>query len=324
MKSISLVIPVYNEEEGIDTFHSSILMPEVVKLRKNFIVTIIYINDGSKDDSLSLLQRIAYKDSRVRVISLSRNFGKEIATTAGIYAASDSDAVICLDADGQHPPELLKEFIDKWQSGAKVVTGVRKSNQKEGFVKKIGSKIFYKLFNSLSESRYNMVPGSTDFRLIDKIVQEEFIRFTERNRITRGLIDWLGFKTDYVMFDAPERLAGKASYKASDLTKLAINSFISLSTKPLLISGYLGAFIFTLSTIAGLFIIVEQYLLGDPMNLAITGSAQLGIFLSCLVGLVLISQAIISIYLSHIHAQTQGRPLFIVDTSESVNIRKNI
>lgn len=320
---ISLVIPVYNEEEGVEQFHNSLLMPEIVKLQGEYDFAVIYINDGSRDNSLSITQEIAAKNTQVKVVSLSRNFGKEIATTAGIHAAEGSDAVICLDADGQHPPALIGEFIKKWEAGAKVVTGVRKSNQNEGFVKKFGSKVFYKLFNSFSGSRYKMIPGSTDFRLIDKLVRAEFLHFTERNRITRGLIDWLGFKTDYVYFDSPERLAGEASYKTSALAALAINSFISLSTKPLLISGYLGVFILTLSVIAGLFIIIEQYVLGDPLGLNITGSAQLGIFLSCLVGIVLISQSIISIYLSHIHSQTQGHPLFVIDKSESVNLTEN-
>ena len=323
MKSISIVIPVFNEQAGIEEFHYNIIAPEIEKLQDKSNFSIVYVNDGSRDDSLKLLQSIASKDDRVSVVSLSRNFGKEIATTAGIHAASGSDAVVCLDADGQHPPALLGDFIAKWEAGAKVVVGVRESNQNEGFVKKQGSKLFYRLFNSFSGSRYKMVPRSTDFRLIDKLVVAEFLHFTERNRITRGLIDWLGFKTDYIYFDSPERLAGKATYKTSDLAALAINSFISLSTKPLLISGYIGAFIFIVSVIAGLFIIIEQYLMGDPLGLDVTGAAQLGIFLSCLVGIVLISQSIMSIYLSHIHTQTQGRPLFVIDKSESVNLRSD-
>lgn len=319
-KIISLVIPAYNEQPGMLKFHKKILIPAIESI-KNYEVELIYVDDGSADSTRSILQDIAKSDPRVRVVCLSRNFGKEIALTAGVSIAK-GDAVICLDADGQHPPSILNEFIDKWEKGAKAVVGVRKENTNEGVIKKYGSKLFYKLFNKLSGSKQKLMPRSTDYRLIDKCVQKEFMKFSERNRITRGLIDWLGFKRDYVYFDAPERLAGKANYKTKELAKLALNSFVSLSVRPLLFFGYVGLAIFLLSLILGLFIIIEQYILGDPMGLKITGSASLGIFISCLVGIVLMSQSMISIYLSHIHAQTQGRPLFVIDEEESRNIKK--
>jgi dolichol-phosphate mannosyltransferase len=257
--------------------------------------------------------------SNIIVVNLSKNFGKEIATTAGIYYAR-SKATLIMDGDGQHPPALINEFINKWKAGAQVIIGVRESNTNEGFIKKYGSKIFYRILNSISDAK--IIPSSTDFRLIDESVRQEFIRFTERNRITRGLIDWLGFKRDYVYFIAPERIAGEASYKTSKLIKLAMNSFISLSLKPLFISGYIGMILVPLSLIAGIFIFVEQILLGDPMDLNITGSAMLGILIIFLVGLLLISQWFMAIYLSHVHAQTQGRPLFIIDKANSININE--
>ena len=316
--TVTLVIPAYNEQEGILDFHKRILMPAIKKL-KEVKSEIIYVNDGSSDNTLALLQSIAVKDKQVKVVNLSRNFGKEIATTAGIFQAT-TDAIICLDADGQHPPQILGEFIDKWINGAKVVVGIRNSNTDEGIIKKYGSIAFYWLFNKYAGSKQKIIPRSTDYRLIDKQVQQEFMKFSERNRITRGLIDWLGFRRDYVYFDSPARLAGEASYKTNDLARLAANTFISLSVKPLLVSGYIGFTIFVLSLLAGLFVIIEQYILSDPLLLNITGSAQLGIFISCLVGILLISQSMISIYLSHIHAQTQNRPLFVIDKSESLNL----
>lgn len=316
---LSVVVPMYNESEGVDLFHYKILLPELKKAAKNSF-EIIYVNDGSKDNTLELLTKIAKSDTSVRVVNLSRNFGKEIATTAGISVASGK-ATIIMDGDGQHPPAHIGEFLEKWRNGAQVVVGIRTSNQKEGLVKKWGSKIFYKLFNSISGSE--IVPRSTDYRLIDRIVRNEFLRFSERQRITRGLIDWLGFKRDYVEFHAPARIAGEASYKTSQLVRLALNSFVSLSLKPLFIFGWSGVAITSLSLIAGITIFVEQILLGDPLTLNITGSALLGIFISFLVGIVLISQGVMAIYLSHVHGQTQDRPLFVIDTTTSVNVGSN-
>jgi len=312
---LSIVVPVYNEAEGIRAFHKKHLLPSLSKLAMDH--EIIYVNDGSNDTTLDTITGFAAKDQFIRVVSLSRNFGKEIATTAGISVAV-GDAVLVMDGDGQHPPSLINEFVEKWHNGAQVVVGVRNANQKEGFVKQLGSKVFYKIFNSTAGTE--LVPRSTDFRLIDKVVQKEFLRFTERQRITRGLIDWLGFKRDYVTFESPARIAGKASYKTSQLVKLALNSFVSLSLKPLFFFGWVGIAITVLSIGVGLFALVEQVILGDPMNLGFTGSGLLGILISFLIGLVLISQAVLAIYVSHIHGQTQDRPLFVIDETNSRNL----
>lgn len=306
---------MYNESEGALLFHSTVLLPELKKLKKTY--EIIYVNDGSKDDTLAILTKIAKKNAHVKVVNLSRNFGKEIATTAGISVAT-GDATVIMDGDGQHPPAILSEFIEKWEAGAQVVVGVRSKNEKEGFVKRYGSKVFYKLFNSTSGAA--IIPRSTDYRLIDRTVRDEFLKFPERQRITRGLIDWLGFTRDYITFEAPARLAGEASYKTSQLFRLAMNSFVSLSLKPLFFFGWVGVIITLLSLFVGIFIIIEQFVLRDPLALNFTGTALLGIFISFLVGLVLMSQAMIAIYLAHIHAQTQARPLFVIDHSKSTNI----
>jgi len=313
---LSVVIPVFNESEGIQLFHKS-LISNLVKFKSVDEYEVIYVNDGSSDDSLSKLGLLANADKSIRVLSFSRNFGKEMATTAGIQTAT-GDAIIILDADGQHPPKLIGKFIDKWKNGAQVVVGIRSSNQKEGLIKKYGSRVFYKIFNSTSDAQ--LLPRATDFRLIDAAVRDEFINFTERLRITRGLIDWLGFDRDYIEFDAPARIAGHASYKTSQLFKLAFNSFVSLSLKPLFFFGWVGAAITFLSVLTGIFIIIEQYILGDPWTLNFTGTALLGILMSFLVGLVLISQSILATYISHIHSQSQGRPMYIVDKKKSINL----
>lgn len=312
---ISFVIPVYNEEKGFPKFYEGLLLPELEKLESKY--ELILVNDGSSDKSLAVLQDIAEKDKQVKVLNLSRNFGKEVALTAGLREAS-GDAVITMDADGQQPPKLIAEFIEKWQGGAMVVTGVRGKFEKHGLIAKTGSKFFYKILGWLGNK--DTVPGSTDYRLMDRVVVDEFNKLPEHNRITRGLIDWMGFSQARVDYIYGNRLAGKPSYNFKKLFQLAINSFVSMSTTPLVIFGWIGAVITLLSGALGLFTLIELVFLGDPMGLNWTGPTCLAIFITFLVGLVLISQSITALYISHIHAETQGRPLYLVDYKNSRNL----
>lgn len=314
---LSVVVPAYNESDGIEEFHNTLLVPALTKLKSTDTYEIIYVNDGSRDSTLDKLTSLATDNPHVHVINLSRNFGKEIATTAGITEAH-GDAIMILDADGQHPPKLIPDFVKKWRSGAQVVVGIRQSNQKEGFIKHWGSKLFYQLFNSTAG--VELVPRSTDFRLIDRAVQQEFIKCNERNRITRGLIDWLGFDRAYIEFASPARLAGEASYSTKQLIRLALNSFVSLSLKPLEILAGIGAIITTLAFVLGLAILIEQILLRDPLRLHISGAAMLGVFITFLVGLVMTAQGVIAIYIAHIYSQAQGRPLYIINKKGSVRV----
>ncbi len=311
---LSIVIPAYNEEESLKIF-----LPDLIKAIRGTAddYEIIVVNDGSRDGTLEITQKFAKKNSRIRTVNLSRNFGKEIATTAGITFAT-GDAIVMADADGQHPPELIKDFVDLWNAGYQVVVGVRQTNQKEGFIKRYGSRLFYKVFNATSDM--TLIPGATDFRLIDKAVRDEFVKFTEHYRITRGLIDWMGFKRTTVPFHAPERIAGQATYNISKLLKLALNSFVSLSMAPLYAIGLVGVFITLLSFVFGAFVLIEQPILADPLHLHITGTAMIGLLILFLVGVIMTAQGLLALYLSHIHIQTQNRPLFIVDSTNSRNL----
>lgn len=310
--SVSVVVPVYNESGGLGRFHESLL--KILKSAKR-PYEIIYCDDGSTDSSPELIRKWAAKDPKIKLIRLSRNFGKEIAVTAGIHEAR-GQAIITVDADGQHPVELIPEFLAKWQAGSKVVIGVRTTNQKEGFTKRFGSKIFYRVINWLSGIK--LVPGSSDYRLIDRTVQQEFNKMTERGRITRGLIDWLGYKRDYIEFKANARTSGTAGYSFNKLARLFIDSVISMSRSPLYISAYVGAVVLPLSILIGLFMLGNAAI-GDPLNLRATGSAYLVVFLLFLVGMLLVSQGIIGLYLSHIHTETQNRPLYVIDKEGSAN-----
>lgn len=315
---LSVIVPCYNEGSNIVPFFEQL---KAIKTElKPMLCEFIYVNDGSKDNTLDILHELSKQEKDVKIVNLSRNFGKEIATSAGIHF-SKGDAVIMIDADGQHPAKLIPKFVSEWQNGFQVVVGVRKTNRNEGLIKRYGSIIFYRLFNRLTGTA--LIPGSTDFRLIDKVVQEEFIKMTERNRITRGLIDWLGFNHGYVYFHANERMSGDAAYSISKLIKLALNSFVSLSLKPLYFSLYAGAVILPFSLLTAVFSGFEM-LIGDPLHLRITGTAFMVMLVLFCMGILLISQGLVAVYLSHVHTETQNRPLFVLDksTSHGINLEE--
>lgn len=316
-KMLSVIVPIHNEAEGINDFINKSLLPVVEKLNLNY--EIILINDGSTDNSLKILQKLSNENKHIKTLSLSRNFGKEPALSAGLKYAK-GDAALTIDADGQQPPNLIPKFVEKWEHGAEIVTGVRSHYTKHGLIPKIGSKLFYKILRAMGNKA--TVPGSTDFRIIDRVVIDEFNNFSERNRITRGLIDWLGFKQEYIEYVYGIRTTGKPSYNFKKLFRLAVDSFVSMSTTPLVIFGYLGIFITIGSFILGLFCIINQYILNDPLKLYWNGSIQLAIFITFLIGLLMISQSITALYISHIHAETQNRPLFVVNKKESRNLNE--
>lgn len=303
---VSLVVPVHNEVGNLEWHH-----PKIIEFftKHGLDREVIYVDDGSTDGSLEVIQKFSAKDKTIKYISLSRNFGKEAATSAGIKQSA-GDAVIMIDADGQHPVDLIDDFLSKWRNGYDVVVGVRKRNKKEGLVKRFGSRLYNMILSSLTGG--NTPPGSTDFRLIDRKVADEFNALTEHNRITRGLIDWLGFKRTYIEFSSPARHSGKAAYSFRKLVGLAMHSFTSQSTKPLQFTGFLGSIVTIVSACLAIFLIIEKYALSDPLHLAVTNSAILALFISFLVGLVLICQWLLALYVESIHNETQNRPLYII------------
>ncbi len=314
-RRISVVVPIYNEEAGIFEFLNKELNPVLEKLKCK--TEIVLINDGSKDESIREIKKfIKKKKNTVKLLSLARNFGKEIALSAGLRYAT-GDAVIMIDADGQHPVEMIPKMIEKWEKGAEIVTAVRDENTTEH---KVGSKMYYWLMRKFGNR--NVVVGAMDFRLLDRIVVDEFNNFTERNRLARGLVDWMGIPQEYIKVKTKGRKNGEPSYSSKKLAKLTVDTVISSSRTPLVIFGYIGIFITIVSLILGVFILIQQYILGDPLGLDWSGAVAMCVFIAFLVGLVLISQAITALYVSQIHAEAKGRPLYIIDKKKSIGIFK--
>lgn len=256
MKKITILIPSYNESKNIDLLIQT--LNSVISKHEKYQFTYMFVDDGSSDDTVKKLEQCALVDSKIQLIELSRNFGKEVALTAGIHEF-DGDALIIMDADLQHPPYVISSFIEHWENGYEIVATKRLEIENRSLIKKYGSKVFYRLINSMSETE--MISGTTDFRLLDKIVVNELKKFTERNRLVRGLIDWMGFKKIYVEFSAPDRLHGEAGYTLSKLFKLAVDSFTSFSLFPLKIAGYLGLIITFVFGSLFSWMLVDKYIL---------------------------------------------------------------
>ncbi len=306
-KTISIVIPVYNEEKNIPAIY--LALKEVLK-NLNYNYEIIYVNDGSdKDNSQIEIEKISRDDDQVKYIEFSRNFGKEYATTAGISHAI-GDAVLTIDSDLQHPVSLIPDFIKKWENGIEVVIGIRDGNKGQTFIKKICSNLYYKIINLISDTPIQS--GATDYRLLDRKVVDEFNKLSEHNRMTRGLIDWMGYKRDFINFVADKRKNGNASYSFIKLIKLAISSAISHSLVPLKIAGYLGIFTTIFFGIIGAIVFTERYLYNDVLGWYISGTAQLGILLAFFAGIMLICLGLIALYIGNIYNEVSGRPLYII------------
>lgn len=264
------------------------------------------VDDGSPDNSWEKIQEIAARDERVKGLMLSRNFGKEMALTAGVELCPDVDAVICIDADLQHPPELIPTLTAKWEEGYEMVATVREAVADYSPLKKMGSRAFYWVMTRFSD--LDIPPSSTDFRLLDKKVVRTLLKFTERTRMFRGLIDWMGFRKTYIPFVAPARDTGQVGYSFKKLFNLAVNSFTSFSLLPLRFTGYLGLTIIGVSLLCLFFMMVGNLIWGANY----TPMAFFTVFNTFLIGIVLCGLGMVSLYIGHIHTEVVQRPLYII------------
>lgn len=311
MGCIAIVIPVYREERNVANLHKK--LHEVVSKLPEYEWSFIFVNDGSPDNSLEELRKLAKQDKRVKVLDFSRNFGKELALTAGVHVATFADAVICMDADLQHPPELIPELVAAWQGGAEIVATIRTSIEKQPLLRRIGSHGYYWLMSKISG--LDMQSQTTDYRLFDKKVVEAFSRATERERMFRGIMDWLGFRKVYVEFHAGAREEGAAGYSYLKLWQLAVNSITSFSLFPLKLTGYLGVLISSISGLLLAWMLITRFFIDPAM---FTSLAFVVVANTFLIGIVLMAIGLVALYIGHIHTEVINRPLYVV--REKINL----
>ena len=304
-RSITFVVPAYNEENNIRRFHEE--TNKVTLGLNNYTFEFVFIDDGSNDSTWRVIKELSDLDSTVKGLRLSRNFGKEMALTAGIIEwTKSSDAVIFMDADLQHPPSIIPKLIQQWELGFQIVTTQRKSIR-YSIWREMGSNLFFFMLNRFS--KLSIQHKATDFRLLDRKVLEVLQTFPERNRFFRGIIDWMGFKKTSITFDSPDRITGKSTFSINNLFNLAINSFTSFSLMPLRITGYLGLAVTTASSLLFLYMVTTHLVLGITL---FNKLAYFVVFNTLLFGIVLASLGLIALYIGNIHTEVSGRPLYIV------------
>lgn len=310
MKKISIVIPVYNEEKVLEISYNKI--KGILENIEQYDYEIIFVNDGSKDESISILEAISNEDSKVKIISFSRNFGQEAALTAGLKYVT-GDAIVIIDADLQDPPELIPEMLILWEEGNEVIYGKRKRRKGESAFKLLSAKMFYKTLNALSDVE---IPKDTgDFRLVDKKVVDVINLMPEHNKFIRGLFSWVGFKQYAYEYKRNERIAGKSKYPLKKMWKLATDGIVSFSTKPLKIVGGIGILTIILSICILIYSLISFAL---KLNNLTPGWTSIMVAITLFSGVQLLSIYIISGYISRIYDETRKRPEYIID--KKINI----
>jgi len=300
--SYSIVVPVFNEGEVLNEFYRrlTIVMDE---LKENY--EIIFVNDGSTDNSLEIMKKLHSDDERIKIIDFSRNFGHQMAITAGIDYGSGK-AIVTIDADLQDPPEIIPELIKKWKEGYDVVYGVRKKRKGESFFKKATALIFYRLLNRMTDINIPLDAG--DFRLMDKKVANNLKKIREKNRYIRGLTSWIGFKQISVLYEREKRLAGHTKYPFKKMLKFAFDAIFSFTNFPLKIATYFG---FLVAGLSFLYLIYVLYI-KIFTNITIPGWSSLIVAVLFLGGVELVCIGIIGEYIGRIGEEVKKRPLYVI------------
>lgn len=303
MKTISILIPCYNEEKSLP-----LLYPELRKLMDsmpNYSWELMFVNDGSKDDTLNVLKQLRDLDSRVNYVDLSRNFGKEIAMLAGFDYVT-GDCMVIIDADLQHPPTLIPEMVQLWEKGYDDVYAKRKSRGKESWLRKKLSLQFYKILQS--SSRFDVLQNVGDFRLLDRSCINALKQIREKERYTKGMYCWIGFKKKEIEFEQGDRIAGVSSWNYRQLFSLAIDGITSFTNAPLRISTVVGFLVSLGAFIYMFYVFFKALFFGE----AVQGYPTIVILILFLGGIQLLSIGVIGEYLGRIYNETKNRPNYIV------------
>jgi glycosyltransferase involved in cell wall biosynthesis len=300
--NISIVVPLYNEKDNLDEFYSRL---KSIMQSLNLYYEVIFVNDGSTDNTLDHLEHLQKNDSSVKIINLSRNFGKEIALTAGLDF-SKGDAVVVIDADLQEPPELIKQFVQKWREGNDVVYAVRRTRGREPAFKTFSAYMFYRIMKKISKITIPIDTG--DYRLMSRQAVNALIQLREQHRFMKGLFAWIGFKQTGIFYERDQRHGGASSFNLWKLWNFAIDGITSFSFVPLQFSSFMGIIIAILSGLFAVYIVMDTLINGNP----VAGYPSLMITVLFLGGIQLISIGIIGEYIARIYGESKKRPLYFV------------
>ena len=304
-KKITIVVPMYNEEKVVEECYKRLKI-NLEKIEK-YDYEIIFINDGSKDKTLEILESKAQFDKKIKIISFSRNFGHQSAVSAGLQNVT-GDAVIIIDADLQDPPELIPDMLKLWEQGNDIVYGKRIKREGENLFKLFSAKMFYKTLNALSDVD---IPADTgDFRLVDRKVVDIVNTFPEHNKFLRGLFSWVGYKQIPYEYERKERFAGKTKYPLRKMLKLASDGIISFSTKPLRLVGVLGVISILVSILLCIYAIISYIY---RLNNLSAGWTSIMVAITFFSGVQMMTSWIIAEYIGRIYDETKGRPQYIID-----------
>jgi glycosyltransferase involved in cell wall biosynthesis len=301
--TFSVVIPVFEEADGIAQFHAR-LVPVMTGLAESWEA--VYVNDGSRDDSLRVLERLRQADRHIALINLSRNFGKEVATTAGLDYAR-GEAVIIIDADLQDPPEVIPALVDGWRQGADVVYAQRRIRDGETWAKKLSAQLFYRLMHGIGE--IEMPRNAGDFRLLSRRAVDALRQLRERHRFMKGLFAWIGLPSMAVPYDRAPRARGRSKWSYWRLWNLALEGITSYTIMPLKVATYLGLVVALLAAVYGGFIILHTLLYGNR----VPGYPSLMAVVLFMGGAQLVTLGVIGEYLGRIFNETKNRPLYLVE-----------
>ena len=302
--TLSVVVPVFNEQEVLPEFHRrTCAVLDALAMHSE----IIYVNDGSSDATLAALTQLRAFDPRVRIVDLSRNFGKEIALTAGLDHA-DSDAVVVIDADLQDPPELIPELVSKWHDGYDVVYAQRMSRDGEGSVKKLTAYLFYRVIRKMS--KIDVPPDTGDFRLLSRRAVDALGQLRERHRFMKGLFAWIGYPQVAVPYRRAPRFAGRTKWNYWNLWNFALEGITSFSCAPLKVATYLGLLTAFLAFAYGMYILLRTVVLGNP----VPGYPSLMVAIAFLGGMQLLGIGVIGEYMARMFMESKNRPLYLLKT----------
>jgi glycosyltransferase involved in cell wall biosynthesis len=299
---ISVVVPAYNEAAGLDVFHRRLLHA----LAGLGSWEVVYVNDGSTDDTLAVMEAAHRVDDRVAVVSLSRNFGKETAITAGLDHAT-GDAVVVIDADLQDPPELIPELVANWREGFDMVYAKRRSRAGETWLKRGTARIFYRLMQRMGD--LNLPEDTGDFRLMSRRVVDAVRQLREQHRFMKGLFAWVGYPSTYVLYDREARSCGVSKWSYWKLWNLALEGITSFTVMPLKFATYLGLMVALMSGVYAAQVVVKTLIIGNP----VAGYPSLMTVVLFLGGVQLMFLGVIGEYLGRVFNETKQRPLYLVE-----------